>query len=166
MQRIQRWSAQERLLDADLTVDIIAGGLSATHLPLWAQMARQTSGTLILQEGFGGMLTSNMAAALQRKHGTDVQLDFVCSDGLSVESVIGPTVMDAKVCEPTNGATQATRSKAARNAPTLEAGQAFSVLLQSKQDIASRHVLVQAIARWITPTQLFVTRVCSNLALA
>jgi hypothetical protein len=165
---IQRSTRRKLLMGAELTVDIIAGGLNAAHLPLWSQMAQRTSGMLILQEGFGGMLTRNIAAALQRKHGTDVQLDFVCSHGVSVESVIGPALVDATARQPhlTNGTKQAARSKAARNAPTLEAGQAFAVLLQSKQDIASRHVVVQAIARWCTPTRLFVTRVCRTVSLA
>lgn len=143
-------------------MDVLAGGLSASHLPLWAQMARQTSGTLILQEGFGGMLSRNVAAALQRKLGTAAQLDVMCSNGLAVDRIIGPTATEVKrgrrrgELDSRDGRV---RSAAARDAANLEAGQAFAVLLKSTKDIQGRHVLVQAVARWTTPTNLRVMRV-------
>jgi hypothetical protein len=145
-----------------MTVDILAGGLNATHLPLWALVARRTSGTVILQEGFGGMLSQNIISAMTRKHGACAQLDFVCSNHLVVDRVIGPTVTVAE--KRSNGVQSenrvaVVRSLAGCDAASLEVGQAFAVLLRSTKNVEGNHVLLQAVARWQTPSGMTVTRV-------
>lgn len=48
---------------------------------------------------------------------------------------------------------------AACNADGLEAGQAFAVVLKSGRDVEGRYAVVQAAARWCTPTGMWVMRV-------
>jgi hypothetical protein len=150
---------------AGLLVDILAGGLNAAHLPLWARVARRTGGTVILQEGFSGMLGSNIAAALTRKQGADLQLDFACSTGLAVDKVLGPQTLAAPQAGTWQGGSEhvmngmPARTAAGREAPALEAGQAYAVLLKCTKDLEGRYALVQAVARWRHPTGVPILRV-------
>ena len=154
---------------AGLAVDILAGGLTPSHLALWSQVARASGGAAILQEGFQGLLSSNLAAAITRRAGTQLQLDFACSNKLSVEKVVGPETTPARrdlgSAGPAGrwqGAWGSIRTAAGRNAGSLEEGQCFGVYLRSDRDFEGRHVLVQAIARWLTPGGSPITRVRSE----
>lgn len=162
-----------------MVVDIISGGLNASNLALWDRAVSATGGTLTIQEGFGGLLSANLAAMLQRAQATAVSLDFAASEGLAVENVIGPRVTTAvpQKIPPTfqhrtpsrrrdgfagtggGGPDVARSSLAACDADVLEAGQAFSVLLKSTADLEGRYVVVQGAARWRTPAGLSVMRV-------
>ena len=171
-------------MTAGMVVDIISGGLNASNLALWDRAVTRTGGTLTIQEGFGGLLSANIAAMLQRAQASSVSLDFAASDGLAVENVIGPSVMTAVPTKipPTfqhrtpsrrrldvhdgsghlgggGGDEFARSSLAACDADALEAGQAFAVLLKSTQDLEGQYVVVQSVARWRTPAGLSVMRV-------
>jgi hypothetical protein len=147
---------------AGVTVDILAGGLSAAHLPLWARVAERTGGAVLLQEGFGGLLCHNIAGALRRKQASSVQLDFYASDGLYADQVIGPGLARVGKLPRRHSDAQGSegpRAAAACNAASLENGSALAVLLQSRGDVQQRHVLLQAVARWTTPNGMPITRV-------
>eukprot|EP00892_Ulva_mutabilis_P008473 jgi/Ulvmu1/5999/UM026_0123.1 len=172
------------LHDAGMVVDIISGGLNASNLALWDRAVTHTGGTLTIQEGFGGLLSANLAAMLQRAQAAAVSLDFSASDGLAVENVIGPSVTTAVPTRipPTfqhrtpsrrrlqspgsigsgGGAEFARSTLAACDTDSLEAGQAFAVLLKSTQDLEGGYAVVQAVARWRNPAGLAVMRVATR----
>ena len=69
---------------AGVVVDMLIGGLNAANVALLTLLSEATGGTLILQEGFGGLLAQNMIGALQRKQASNPELDFHCSANVQV----------------------------------------------------------------------------------
>lgn len=197
-----------------MIVDFISGGLNASNIPLWNRCVKRTGGTIMIQEGFGGLLPQSLIAMLHRHQAKSVSLDFFATDGLAIEQVIGPSVTTAPSAtfharkssvrggvrdrpasamgtrgdiydtQPQHSSHRRTFSEnwaqglsagkapvedavgfrrsmsAACNAEGLEAGQAFAVVLKSGRDVEGRYAIVQAAARWCTPTGMWVMRVC------
>lgn len=151
-------------------MDVLAGGLSAAYLPLWGRIPERSGGTVILQEGFGGLLCHNIAGVLQRTTATSVRLDFHMSDGLCAEQVIGsgavqvpPSTMTARNGRGTAPAAHELRAEVACDIASLAEGSAVAVLLKSRRDLQRQHVLVQAVASWGVADGGRVTRVRAAL---
>ena len=114
-----------------MIVDFISGGLNASNVPLWNRCVKKTGGTIIIQEGFGGLLPQSLVAMLHRHQAKSVSLDFFASDGLAIEQVIGPSVTTAPSA--TFQARDASVKGARRPASASSGGARGAVMGQAQQ---------------------------------
>lgn len=78
---------------------------------------------------------------------------------LQVSQIIGPALIERPVPE---GTDHIACSEAACMATCLETGRGFAVLLDSRKDITSKYIVLQAVVRWTLKNGQRIERVCAH----